>query len=591
MTATTAERPALRAMSDEQLAALYASDEAAARAVLAECGRRDRIARLQEAQRRIYAEWYDAARAQYAAADIQCRGELVNNAPGWPTAKGDQPGRDDFALWTLPEREAMRFATEELKDFWLANPRLSFRQWQRNRAAGEREAPCEPVSDEDLAAWACESGPAGLAGIVTEVTGDERFAEHAAECAVVDVAAEAGHRRERAADPVRPGRDGQQHAGAEAGRVRDSGPVQHGRGMINFGQVAPLDTLLLSQRPYLPYGEVSLFYGSGSLGKGRMVQSIIAAVTNGEPVGLDTSTEDEAGDVIAILPEDKQGESAVKRLIAAGARLERVWDMTRAADGSRFKLSALPGRPGHLPELRAAVEYLRAQGRNPRLVVIDPLGACIGEGTILTSRGARYLVESLQDFAESAGVCVIVVAHPVSGGKLQGSWALEQALRSVFRISRDEADPELRVLSSVKGNDVPPELAADIRFTVTDGPQGPRAQWVTGRQATPEPGRPAAAGWRDELAARRQARKGGTAPGPLPGTVPVSAPLLFNAFMAPVGGQAVKLAVPGPLHEVMGKCEVKAGQALAWQADGRGGFAAGTATAGFAVAPVRVAAV
>ena len=75
--------------------------------------------------------------------------------------------------------------------------------------------------------------------------------------------------------------------------------------------------------------------------------------------------------------------------------------MNRTASGERFKLSATPRHPGHLPELRAAIGQLRADGRNPRLLVIDPLGACIGEGTILTSKGARHLVESLLGSAKA----------------------------------------------------------------------------------------------------------------------------------------------------------------------------------------------
>jgi hypothetical protein len=321
--------------------------------------------------------------------------------------------------------------------------------------------------------------------------------------------------------------------------------------------------MLLSRRPYLPYGEVSLLYGSGSLGKGRLVQSIMAAVTNGQPVGLDESAADDAGDVIVVLPEDKQGESAVKRLIAAGANLNRCWDMTRTASGERFKLSASPRHPGHMPELRAAIEQLRADGRNPRLLVIDPLGACIGEGTILTSKGARHLVESLQDLAEQTGLCVLVVAHPVSGGKLQGSWALQQALRSVFYVSLDEGNPDIRVLACVKGNDVPPELAGDIKFTIVDGPRGPRAEWIkpARRGSAAGQGQP---DWRDELAARRRARQSG------PG-----APAVTYRVIMTVKGRGTKILARGVRDESLARMmceatpEAKAlaaatGRALPW---------------------------
>jgi integrase len=74
-------------------------------------------------------------------------------------------------------------------------------------------------------------------------------------------------------------------------------------------------------------------------------------------------------------------------------------------DGERRAVQAVgdAAPPGHLPELRAAIGQLRADGRNPRLLVIDPLGACIGEGTILTSKGARRFKE----MAGEAGLPVI----------------------------------------------------------------------------------------------------------------------------------------------------------------------------------------
>ena len=493
--------PELRALTDTGLFAVYSADpddEQAREAALREAARRDRLEAAAREREQVRAEWHHLAYADYLAAEAECRGELVNRA-------GVAAGvRDGFALWSGPRWLAEKYATEELLEFWLTHPRMTVTEYAARRAAEMRAARQEALFG-DLADTAEDITTEEIAEFM-EVTEDEH-AEDLASCAAVDGPAPVRLRPGRAADSLRAGGAGGGDGPAQAGRVRDAGPVQPGPRMISFDQVAPQDTMLLSRRPFLPYGEVSLLYGSGSLGKGRMVQSIIAAVTNGEPVGLDESAEDDAGDVIVILPEDKQGESAVKRLIAAGANLSRCWDMTRTASGERFKLSASPRHPGHLPELRAAIEQLRAGGRNPRLLVIDPLGACIGEGTILTSKGARHLVESLQDLAEQTGLCVLVVAHPVSGGKLQGSWALQQALRSVFYVSLEEGNPDVRVLANVKGNDVPPELATDIKFTIVDGPRGPRAEWIK-PQRRGSAGRQGQPNWRDDLAARRGARSG-----------------------------------------------------------------------------------
>lgn len=268
---------------------------------------------------------------------------------------------------------------------------------------------------------------------------------------------------------------------------------------VAYSNVKAQPTLLLSQQPYLPYGDAALVFGEGSLGKGRMVMSLIASVTRGLPVGLD-KTGEAAGDVIVILPEDKPGEQVHERLEAAGADLSRVWDMTRLDSGTRLKFSAKVGTPGDLPALAAFTDRLRRTcmcgftgttigelsghlaansghtGRNPRMVVIDPITAVIGEGTIQTNKGARAFVEPLQDYAEQTGVCVLLVAHPTKAGALQGSGALSDALRLVYFCKWDADNSAHRIMTPVKANNLPPELAGDLRFTVEGTP--PRVVWL-----------------------------------------------------------------------------------------------------------------
>lgn len=218
MTHTISPALDLRGLDDDQLPAMWrAADDVAQAALRLECERRDRKERLANARKAIYDEWYLQARAQYEAADRDCNGELVNDAPGWPQAQADQPGRDDFALWTLPEREAMRFATWELKDWWKANGgRMSYDAYRRQRAADmreQRQAASERTEDNDDSDYG-------------EAWGHE---QQQPERAVVDGDAASGHRRERAADTVRPGRGGQQHGGAAGGPVRYARPIQPGR--------------------------------------------------------------------------------------------------------------------------------------------------------------------------------------------------------------------------------------------------------------------------------------------------------------------------------------------------------------------------
>ena len=251
-----------------------------------------------------------------------------------------------------------------------------------------------------------------------------------------------------------------------------------------------MPALWLSRKPAIPLEDVTLIFGPGAIGKGRVICSVIAAVTTGRPVGMD---EDGAvpGDVITITPEDRAGRDMRPRLESAGADMARVHDMTRLDGGGRFKLSATPSHPGHLSHLRGYLEQIVADGGNPRLVVIDPVSKVVGWGNITTKAGANHLTECLQDFAEDTGVAVILVAHTTKDGKLEGSAGMMQGPRLVYRLTADPSNDALRVLSVEKANNLPP--AEDLRFMLTEGDNGvAHVEWLD----------------REKLDQRRQARRG-----------------------------------------------------------------------------------
>jgi hypothetical protein len=233
-----------------------------------------------------------------------------------------------------------------------------------------------------------------------------------------------------------------------------------------FDVIEPLATeYLLAGYPRIPRGDVTLFFGDGSVGKGRMICSFIAEVVNA------------GGTVLTVLPEDHPNEEVAPRLRAAGVRdLSRVVDLTRLPGGSRLKLSADMKHDGDVGLIRQAVEELSEAGHSVRLLVIDPLAACVGWGSINTNAGARRVVEALQDLSMSCGLATTVVAHTVKSGVLQGSAGLQQALRLVYRVSKDPANPLLRVLHAEKANNI---VAEDLRFTIEAGDDGQvRVVWL-----------------------------------------------------------------------------------------------------------------
>ena len=139
MTAVTVSRSGLRSLSWDELFALRSpgADEATSAAVMAEARRREALERAQakrDAERRT---WEEGAHAQYLAADAVCRGVLLSRA-------GKRAGVSEWSLWRGPEPRAMKYASEELREFWYANPRVTVDGYRAQATAGrvaQREDP------------------------------------------------------------------------------------------------------------------------------------------------------------------------------------------------------------------------------------------------------------------------------------------------------------------------------------------------------------------------------------------------------------------------------------------------------------------
>jgi hypothetical protein len=241
-----------------------------------------------------------------------------------------------------------------------------------------------------------------------------------------------------------------------------------------MADVEPRETeYLLAGLPRIPKGGVSIVFGEGSVGKGRLVASWIAEVINSDPHAV----------VIGVWGEDNASEQVAPRLMEAGvADLSRVINMTRLQGGSRFKLSASATHPGHIGLLRECVESVNkpVKGKPRRrvaLIVLDPLSTVCGWGSIQSNDGARRLLESVDDVCADTGAACVIIAHTVSTGKLQGSMGLSQAARVIYRVHADPAQPTTRLISVAKANNLPE--TPPMRFVIEDHGDGPRVIMLT----------------------------------------------------------------------------------------------------------------
>jgi hypothetical protein len=122
---------ALKALDDGELEALWAGaeDEALQALIIREAARRERCAAERAARHAVNEEWFLFAHAQFLAAEAACRGNLLSRA-------GIAAGTDPWSLWSGPLARAERFASEELRDFWLTSARVTVMEY----AAQVREA-------------------------------------------------------------------------------------------------------------------------------------------------------------------------------------------------------------------------------------------------------------------------------------------------------------------------------------------------------------------------------------------------------------------------------------------------------------------
>ena len=226
--------------------------------------------------------------------------------------------------------------------------------------------------------------------------------------------------------------------------------------------VGILDTLYLIDQPKVPRGDVTLVFGEGAIGKGRLIWSWIAEVINGDPDAV----------VIGVWPEDHPNEQVARRLRDAGVSdPSRVVNLTRLPNGARCKLSADLTHTGNLGLLRQFIADIADTGRTVKMIILDPLASVVGWGSIQVNAGARRLLEPLQDLCMDTGIAGIVVAHTVASGKLQGSMGLSQAARLVYRVSADPADPAtIRLIHAEKSNNLP--ATSDLRFTIESDDAG-----------------------------------------------------------------------------------------------------------------------
>lgn len=195
----------------------------------------------------------------------------------------------------------------------------------------------------------------------------------------------------------------------------------------------------------IPFRHVTLFVAPGKTGKGTTLADIAARMTKGRVMPGDTAKRDPMN-VIIVAPEDDANEALRPRLEAAGADMDRVFNLTKFSDGTQFYL------PDNITDLAVAVEQIEKQtGIRVGLVIIDPVLAIVTK-SINSNAAARSITNPLEDFAKQPldydpldpdnedavhpGLAVVLTQHTTKAGKTASSQGLVDSVRMVLRVER-----------------------------------------------------------------------------------------------------------------------------------------------------------
>ena len=212
--------------------------------------------------------------------------------------------------------------------------------------------------------------------------------------------------------------------------------------------------------PYIPVGKVTLLQGDPGDGKSKLMLSIAALLSKGEPLPFTETEENEPMTIIYQTTEDDADDTVVPRFNSAGGNGENLIFIKEDEKSLSFGDN----------RIREAIEMYHA-----KLLILDPMSSYIGESCSMNNANeTRAEFNHLIAVAKDTGCAIVIIAHmnkmrdtnPLY--RTNGSIDIAGAARSILAITRtpNKEAPAERYLVQVKSNLAPTGSA--ILFEVSE---------------------------------------------------------------------------------------------------------------------------
>ena len=225
----------------------------------------------------------------------------------------------------------------------------------------------------------------------------------------------------------------------------------------------------------IPLGEITLIAGIQGMGKSLVTANLASHITTGKPWPGNVPCPQ--GDVILLQAEDSTAHTVRPRFDAAGVDAGRVMIVEGIPGTNKRTRDML--LPFEITNNIDRLIHLVENTKNPKAVIIDPIGSYIGNIDIHRENQVRIVMYSLkQQIAEKYKIAVIVVVHLRKGGledsalsRILGSVAFTGAARAVWGVAHCEEDPNRRLFMPMKHN-LTAGATPGLEFFISTAPNG-----------------------------------------------------------------------------------------------------------------------